>query len=115
MTSALQATADSGIRSIFAYCIPFRLDQWDATSAIASHDFLPDWAMKQLGDLAGKYNRDTANLIEIGLGFDSWFLPKDLVMGTLQSLRKSGIRVVTTHTSRNAFFSKLPSILPARG
>ncbi|KIX01558.1 uncharacterized protein Z518_09284 [Rhinocladiella mackenziei CBS 650.93] len=116
--SALSATIDSGIRSIFAYTVPFRLSHWDQSSCTPSHDLLPDWAMKQLEDWVEKYNRpastsapEAPGIVEVGMGFDLWFLPKEMVLDMFERLRKKGLRVLTTHTGRNVLMG-LQSIIP---
>ena len=71
-------------------------------------DFMPEWSLDQLSELATKYNGNTTSRVEIALGFDGWFLPKDLVLGAFERLRKSGVRLITSHVSRNAFYGRSP-------
>jgi hypothetical protein len=106
VNSALHGTTDSGIRSIFAPQVPIRLTHWDKTICDINQDFLPDWSLDQLSELATKLNGDRTSRVEVGLGFDAWFLPKDFVLGAFERLRKSGVRLVTTHVVRNAFFGR---------
>ncbi|KAJ9633285.1 hypothetical protein H2204_007181 [Knufia peltigerae] len=102
--AAISATTDSGIRSIFAYSVPMRMTLWNQTECVPTDDLLPDWAMSQLGDLIEQHNgkRNENATVEIGLGFDLWFLPKDMVLGLLNDLGSKGLRIVTTHVGRNA-------------
>ncbi|KIW19978.1 hypothetical protein PV08_00553 [Exophiala spinifera] len=103
--AAIAATADSGIRSIFAYSVALRMTEWSETGCVPSGELLPEWALSQLGRLVEQYNRNPQDhdaTVEIGLGFDLWFLPKDMILGLLKELGSKGLRVVTTHVSRNA-------------
>ncbi len=78
------------------------MTQWDKTSCVPNQELLPDWALSQIGDWAQQYNHKGA-MVEVGMGFDLWFLPKDMVLGMLEGLRAKGLRVLTTHVSQNAF------------
>ncbi|KAK5056110.1 hypothetical protein LTR84_012663 [Exophiala bonariae] len=109
--SALNATIDSGLRSIFAGQVPVRLSHWDEKTCDINTEFLPEWSLDQLSELASKHNRDPKSRVEVGLGFDAWFLPKDLVLGAFQKLKGNGVRLVTSHVTRNAFFG-LQSTIP---
>ncbi|KAH0832648.1 amidohydrolase family protein [Fonsecaea pedrosoi] len=100
--SALNATIDSGIRGIFAYSIPMRISKWDQSQCTPDQDLLPEWALKQIAELAETHNQPGA-VVEIGMGFDFWFLPQEMVLGMLAKLRQSGLRVLTSHAGCNAF------------
>lgn len=105
--SVLSATLDSGIRSVFAYSFPTRISQWDHSQCVPSPDILPEWAITQLGDWAEKYNQRAApSRVEIALGFDFYFLPREMVLGIFEQLREKGLRVVTSHIGRNALMGK---------
>ncbi|KAJ9615762.1 hypothetical protein H2200_001839 [Cladophialophora chaetospira] len=101
-TSALTATIDLGIRAIFAYTVPTRISKWDKSQCVPEQDLIPEWALKQLGDLSEKHN-SPGSLVEVAMGFDLWFLPKDMVLGIFGALRQSRLRLVTAHVGRNAF------------
>ncbi|KAI1627411.1 hypothetical protein EDD37DRAFT_622239 [Exophiala viscosa] len=111
-SAALSATLASGIRSILAYTNPLRMSQWDQSCCVPDQDLLPQWAMSQLRDWVGKYNHNNggsqssdkvAPTVEVGMGFDLWFLPKDVVLPMLTELGEKGLRVLTTHVGCNAF------------
>lgn len=91
---------------MFAYQVPIRLTQWDETTCGIDTNFLPEWSLDQLSELASKYNGDLKSRVEIGLGFDFWFLPKDQVLGAFRRLRENGVRLVTSHVTRNAYYGK---------
>lgn len=103
---ALDAMLDSGLRAVFGYCVPIRMAKWDQSHAVPEQDPLPGWALEQLGDLAQKYNSRPGLLVEVAMGFDLWYLPKDMVLAFLDTLGKKGLRLVTSHIERNAFFGK---------
>ena len=42
--------------------------------------------------------------VNIGFGFDYWFLPKEAVTGIFSSLRGAGIKLFTSHYAKNATF-----------
>lgn len=104
--SALDATLDSGVRAIFGYTVATRMSQWDQSQCLPEQDIMPAWALRQLGDLIEKHNT-SASLVEVGMGFDLWFLPKDMVLGVFETLRQKGLRLVTSHVGRNAFMGEL--------
>ena len=85
-----------------------RITQWDQTSCVPNHDILPDWALSQLGDWAEKFNgpQSESTTVEVGMGFDFWFLPKEMVLGMLTKLRGKGLRLLTGHGGRNAFMGE---------
>ncbi|OQV09033.1 hypothetical protein CLAIMM_13215 [Cladophialophora immunda] len=109
-TSALDGALDSGVRCIFGYSIPMRMSKWDQSQCIPDEDLLPEWALTQIAELAQKHNRPAAT-VEIGMGFDFWFLPHGMVLDMFGKLRKSGLRVLTTHVGCNAFMG-LQSAIP---
>ncbi|KIW91958.1 uncharacterized protein Z519_06940 [Cladophialophora bantiana CBS 173.52] len=110
-TSALNATLDSGIRAIFGYSIPMRMSKWDQSQCIPDPDLLPEWALSQLAELAEKHNNRPAATVEIGMGFDFWFLPQEMILSIFGKMRESGLRLLTTHVGCNAFMG-LQSPIP---
>ncbi|CAI7630923.1 unnamed protein product [Penicillium viridicatum] len=104
VSSAVDATADSGIRSIFAYAIPVRMAEWNQSTCVIDEDLMADWAFAQIEQLASKYNTlEPSHRIEIGYGFDWWFLPKEVSLNIFKRLRKSGVRLVTSHVGKTGF------------
>jgi hypothetical protein len=102
--AVLNAIVDSGLRVILGYNNALRMSNWDQSECVPEQDLIPDWALKQVGEFAQKHNK-TSSVVEIGLGFDLWFLPKDMVLPMLENLRQQGLRLVTTHVTRNALMS----------
>ncbi|RKL43973.1 hypothetical protein BFJ70_g4285 [Fusarium oxysporum] len=104
VSSAVDATIDSGIRSVFAYAIPVRMAKWDQSSCVLNEELMVSWAFSQIEQLASKYNSpESSHRLEIGYGFDWWFLPKDVSLDIFKRLRKSGVRLVTSHVGKNGF------------
>ena len=93
---------DSGIRAVFAYTVATRMSKWDKSQCVPEEDPIPEWATNQLGDLIVQHNT-SPSLVEIALGFDLWFLPKEMVLAIFETLRRKGLRLVTIHVGRNAF------------
>lgn len=91
------------------------MTEWNKTDCVPNGELLPEWALSQLGGLVEKYNRnrrdetrqDDKAVVEVGLGFDLWFLPKEMVLGLFKDLGSKGLRIVTTHVGRNALQGKL--------
>ncbi|KAJ7689797.1 hypothetical protein B0H17DRAFT_936852 [Mycena rosella] len=98
-TSAISATASSGIRSYFCYSPTGRIASWSPFEMAAS--FMPDWVQAQLVDLAAKQPFGDGR-IRLGFAFDGFFLPKDMIVGLYEQVRGLGIKLITSHYCRNA-------------
>ncbi|KAF5672713.1 amidohydrolase family [Fusarium denticulatum] len=110
VSSAVDATVDSGIRSVFAYAIPVRMAEWNESSCVINNDLMAGWAYSQIEQLASRYNNsESSHRVEIGYGFDWWFLPKEVSLSIFKKLRKSGIRLVTSHVGMQVDVSLLES------
>lgn len=68
-------------------------------------DFLPSWAVEQVEELikAGPYGNGR---VRVGLAFDAWFLPKDVVKDLYTRVRQAGAKLITTHYARGAVFGE---------
>jgi hypothetical protein len=44
--------------------------------------------------------------VQIGFGFDDWFLPKEAVVGIFSGLRQAGIKLFTSHYAKNPALGK---------
>ncbi|KAL5354533.1 hypothetical protein ACLOAV_000622 [Pseudogymnoascus australis] len=44
--------------------------------------------------------------VTIGLGFDFYFLPRETVIGIFERFRKAGVKVITSHVTKNAIFGE---------
>ncbi|KAJ7244179.1 hypothetical protein B0H12DRAFT_1203662 [Mycena haematopus] len=101
-SSALSATVASGIRSYFCYSpVPQpRVTSWAPFCFESDTNPLPDWATRQLADLAA--NQPFGNgRVRLGVAFDSWYLPKDVVVSLFERTRQLGVKLFTSHYVRN--------------
>ncbi|KAJ7138144.1 hypothetical protein C8R44DRAFT_766920 [Mycena epipterygia] len=116
--SALSATVASGIRSYFCYCpvpqkqatswAPFRFEEGTPS--------VPNWTSSQLAELAA--NQPFGNgRVRLGVGFDDYYLPKEVVISLFETARSLGVKLFTSHYVRNALMGQhsLVSVLDSYG
>ncbi|KAF7294536.1 5-methylthioadenosine/S-adenosylhomocysteine deaminase n1 [Mycena indigotica] len=94
--NAISATVSSGIRSIYGYCDTPNVTSWNPLTFAAA---TPDYFDSQLADLA-KQQPFGDGRVQLGLAFDSFFLPKEMVIERYKSARSLGIKLVTSHYAR---------------
>jgi hypothetical protein len=83
------------------------MSNWDQSTCTINEEMMPDWVFPQIERLASTYNSlKSPQRVEIGFGFDWWFLSKEVSLGIFRRLRKSGIRLITSHVGRNGFQGK---------
>lgn len=97
-SSALSATVASGIRSYFCYSpVPQA-----PVASLAPYSFgtnTADWAAEQLADLAA--NQPFGNgRVRLGVAFDAYYLPKDVVVSLFEKARGLGVKLFTSHYVR---------------
>lgn len=91
----LRAMASSGLRGFFCYSQIERLKNW--TSTFEHHkDTLPEWWSTHLKKLAKEQPFGNGR-VHLGLGFDSYYLPKQTVVDLWEKCRSLGVRLITTH------------------
>ncbi|KFZ14192.1 hypothetical protein V502_06186 [Pseudogymnoascus sp. VKM F-4520 (FW-2644)] len=101
-TQCLAASSASGLRLTYAYsAVSIPLTSWTKDSIILSSDILPAWSLDQLEALATSQPFGNGR-VTIGLGFDFFFLPREMVIGIFNRFRKAGVKVITCHVSKNA-------------
>ncbi|KAJ7286561.1 hypothetical protein C8J57DRAFT_1446955 [Mycena rebaudengoi] len=98
-SSAIAATVASGIRSFFCYCPTSRITSWSPLQMDPS--LIPDWVLTQFAELAAKQPFGDGR-VHLGLAFDAYFLPKDVVVALFENARKMGVKLITSHYVRNA-------------
>ncbi|KAJ6606051.1 hypothetical protein DFH09DRAFT_1119187 [Mycena vulgaris] len=98
-SSAISAIVSAGIRSYFCYCPTSRIASWSPIEMADS--FMPDWVHSQLLDLARQQPFGDGR-VRLGFAFDGFFLPKEIVVGIYEQVRDLGIKLITSHYSRNA-------------
>ncbi|OCK85867.1 Metallo-dependent hydrolase [Lepidopterella palustris CBS 459.81] len=96
---ALAATISSGIRSIFCYCPTPRIASW--TPFTMTDKLLEPWILQTLQEL-GKEAPWAGGRVQLGLAFDMFFLGKDAVVGVFEAAKAAGVKLITSHYSRNA-------------
>ena len=79
-----------------------RFKEW-TTEVVPDKDLIPDWFMKQLGELAAQQPFGDGR-VYLGWAFDLLFLPKEMVVSMYEQVRKLGIKLITTHVVKNAIF-----------
>ncbi|PNP75957.1 hypothetical protein FNYG_10817 [Fusarium nygamai] len=99
--AALAATISSGLRSIYCYCPTGRVKTWKPFEM--EEEFLPAWLFEQLTSLC-KAGPFANGRVTMGFAFDSFYLPKDVVVGIFNQVRGLGIKIITSHY--------VPSLLP---
>lgn len=103
---ALSATIASGIRSIFAYSHAPYFTKWDSKTCELSRDIMPESTMAHIFELAKSQPYGNGR-VQIGFGFDYWFLPKEAVTGIFAGLRNAGVKLFTSHYAKNPALGKL--------
>lgn len=66
-------------------------------------DIMPDSSMAHIFELA-KAQPYGNGRVQIGFGFDFWFLPKEAIVGIFNGLRHAGIKLFTSHYAKNPTF-----------
>ncbi|QKX57110.1 uncharacterized protein TRUGW13939_04218 [Talaromyces rugulosus] len=102
-SNALSATVSSGIRSVFCYAPVSRVTGWQPLAF--DWEMLPDWLVNQLEELAraGPYGEGRVN---IGLGFDALYIPKESVVSLFERARAAGVKLITMHYARGPIFGQ---------
>lgn len=98
---AVDATVDSGIRCTWAYSEPTRLQKWDEDECSPSYDYWNSKTAAFIADLAGKLNSPDLR-VQMGVAFDLWFLPKEMITPLFKQLTAAGVKTLTSHIGRNA-------------
>lgn len=99
-TQALSATVASGIRSIFAYSHAPYFTKWDSKICELSRDIMPESITGHIFELAKSQPYGNGR-VQIGFGFDYWFLPREAVVGIFAGLRNAGVKFFTSHYAKN--------------
>lgn len=106
VTQAVAATSSSGLRSFFCYSFTPRFKEWNKEQIVRDMDLIPDWFMRQLGELATQQPFGNGR-VYLGWGFDLLSLPSEVVVPMYEKVRKMGIKLITTHMLKNAVFGKV--------
>ncbi|OBT87582.1 hypothetical protein VE02_04113 [Pseudogymnoascus sp. 03VT05] len=85
------------------------LTTWTSTAIVPSSDILPSWSLDHLESLA-KSQPHANGRLTIGLGFDFYFLPQEVVIGIFDRFRKAGVKVITSHVGKNDVFGEASTV-----
>ncbi|KAK2595685.1 hypothetical protein N8I77_013710 [Diaporthe amygdali] len=108
-TQALSATIASGIRSVFAYSHAPYFTKWDSKTCELSRDIMPESTMAHIFELAKSQPYGNGR-VQIGFGFDYWFMPKEAIIGIFSGLRNAGVKLFTSHYAKNPALGSMPLI-----
>lgn len=100
-TNAIEATASSGIRSVFCYTPTAKTKDWTPEITIDG-ELLDDWVIEEF-EFLGTAAPFGDGRVQMGLAFDGFMLPQDQVISIYNKARKLGIKVITTHYVRDYF------------
>lgn len=70
-----------------------------------NQNLLADWVLETLNELA-KNSPFGEGRVQLGFGFDGFFLPKEIVISLFEKVRALGIKVITTHFVKGALMGK---------
>lgn len=107
--AGLAATITTKIRSVYCVSITPRINRWDQHDVIPNKQIVPDWFFPALQDLQERVKHSDGK-VAIGLGFDSYTLPRDEVIRIFETARKIGARIITSHWRRNHIAGKFPPV-----
>jgi hypothetical protein len=72
-----------------------------------SMDMFPDWVMSTLVQLASKAPFGNGR-VQLGISFDGWFLPQDVVVDFVTIVRSLGVKLITTHSAQGPVGGIIP-------
>jgi cytosine/adenosine deaminase-related metal-dependent hydrolase len=108
-TNAVSALVSSGVRSFFCYCANSRVKSWNPEFALEA-DIIPDWFVKQLHELT----RDQPfgdGRVQIGLAWNTWYLPKEVIVKIFEQARSWGVKLITCHHGHGPTLSALAHLI----
>ncbi len=94
--AAVAATASAGLRAIYGYCFNTRVESWAPFKTNPA--FIAPWAVDNLEGLA-PFAPFGNGRVTLGIAFDGWFHPKDVLSALFDKIKKLGIKYLTTHIS----------------
>ncbi|PTU19954.1 hypothetical protein P175DRAFT_0502104 [Aspergillus ochraceoroseus IBT 24754] len=100
---ALSACSASGIRAVFAYATALRLEKWDTECCVPSQESQLEESIQDAIELAAGHPLGEGR-IQIGYGFDAYYLPKEVVISVFTRLRAAGVKLITSHVVKSALF-----------
>lgn len=106
--AGLDATLASGIRSTFCYSLVPQITHWDENvyELETPSKSIPEWFLPELERLCRRIEKEGEGNVRIGLGFDSFHLPRGEVTDCLSRAREIGAKLLTVHWRRNNIAGK---------
>lgn len=103
----MDATVASGIRAIVALSPTSRVEQWDKENIKPNMEVLPSYIMDKIGQWSKEAgSTGLEGRVSPGLGFDLFFLPKEMIQGIWKQVSQMGAALITSHVVRSAVFGK---------
>ncbi|KAM0360391.1 hypothetical protein ACHAP4_002468 [Fusarium culmorum] len=97
-STAISATVSSGLRSVYGYCPTARVASWSPFEM--NPEMIASWHLQELRKFGAQAPFGDGR-VTMGLAFDLWFLPEQVVQELFQTAREAGIDLATTHAVRN--------------
>lgn len=105
---AIRGFSDSGIRGVFCYCANPRVKEWSEFEV--EGDVFPEWWWEQMRRFA-REQPFAEGRIKLGLGWDSFYLPREMVVNVFEEIRGMGVKLITCHHVSTPTLSTSPSPL----
>ncbi|KAF5625607.1 cytosine deaminase [Fusarium sp. NRRL 52700] len=97
-STAISATVSSGLRCVYGYCPTARVASWSPFAM--NPDMLAPWVMDEIQE-SGKKGPFGDGRVTVGLAFDLWFLPEQVIKNLFERAREAGVELATTHAVSN--------------
>ncbi|WXC52722.1 hypothetical protein QX201_012386 [Fusarium graminearum] len=97
-STAISATVSSGLRSVYGYCPTARVASWSPFEM--NPEMIASWNLQELRKFGAQAPFGDGR-VTMGLAFDLWFLPEQVVQELFQTAREAGIDLATAHAVRN--------------
>jgi cytosine/adenosine deaminase-related metal-dependent hydrolase len=112
---AISATVSSGIRSIFCYCPTSKIASWNPVEF--DDGALAPWVLDTFNELGTAAPFGENGRVQLGLAFDLYFLPQDVVVSLFSKAKELGVNTITSHYAQGAQVGKnsLPALLESYG
>lgn len=109
--NVMNATVSSGIRAVVALSPAMRLEQWDKDTIKPNMDIFPGYIMEKVGQWSKEAGPNgISGRVHAGLGFDLFFLPKEMVQNVWTQAQQLGAKLITSHVCRNALFGMASTV-----
>jgi len=100
---AIAATATSGLRSFYCYSNNSNVEGWHPHLTFKQTPW-PEYYIEQLSQLI-KSQPFGSGRVQLGLTWDAWYLPQEMVAPIFKQAREGGIKLITCHANRGPTLS----------